>query len=105
MRDILPRSKWARVVAVRETLDEKTVAHLSDGSIVCCGRLLAYPGEPMLVGTLVLGEVEIFDSSELRALVAAARAAVNRDGTPGTLRNMLDKCLRLYRPKPLLSLS
>lgn len=104
MRSVLPRSKWPQVVAVRETLDEKTVAHLSDGAIVCCGRLLAYPGEPMRVGTLVIGEVEIFDSGELRGLVAAARASVSRDGTPGTLRKHLDKCFTLYRPKPLLSL-
>jgi len=85
------------VIGRRKTADDKDVALWSDGTLTW-GRLgTAIKGSPHArtpvqveaarrAGWLALGEVELYDATEVPKLIAAARKVADRGGTPGELR-------------------
>lgn len=88
----------AHITSRRMTADGIGVVCWSDGAIT--GRFgNAFPGVPVVrprtaaavglarrAGNLFMGEVEIYDTSDLSALYRACRWAAERDGLPGTVR-------------------
>jgi hypothetical protein len=76
-------------------MDSKMVVLFDTGAIYNSGKLVARPGFSTKASWLVMGECEIYDSSELPALVLAASIAAKGDGLPGTMRSLINKCLRL----------
>lgn len=86
----------ATKIARRSTADGKHVCLWSDGSLTwALGASIKgawFSPKPerrdvaLRAGWLVLGEVEIYDESEVSALCGAARWSAERDGMPGTMR-------------------
>ena len=80
----------AELVAKRKTADNYTVLFWSDGAVT--NGMQFYPKGIRKIPTeamwAVAGEVELFDWSEVPALMRAARRIYRRDGrvTPGVLR-------------------
>lgn len=98
--------KLATVIKRRSTADGKDVLLWDDGSLTWalgyaikgCGfpRTEAQRAKGRKVGFLVLGDICLYDSSEVPLLIAAARWATARDGLPGTMRARFGS---LTRPK------
>lgn len=88
-------------IATRRTADDREV-YLWAGGALTQGLGYALPGVPVTrprtaearevavrAGWLVLGEVELWEISELPALYAAARRVAARGGDPGDLRDAM----------------
>lgn len=89
------------VIAERRPADGGCLCLWSDGAIT--QHLgLAFPGVPvarprtpvaaraaLAAGWLVMGEVELYDASEIPALYAAAKRIAARGGLPGDLRRAM----------------
>jgi hypothetical protein len=94
------------IIARRMTADGKSVLLWSDGSLTwALGHAIRGSAHPrtteqrnaaLRAGRLVLGDVCLYDASEVSALVSAARWAAARDGLPGTMRSRLSA---MSRPK------
>ena len=96
------------VVGRRTTADGKRVSLWSDGSLPwALGYAIRGSAHPrtegqrsraLTAGWLVLGEVCLYDASEVSGLISAARWSADRDGSPGTMRARLH---RSAAPKPV----
>jgi hypothetical protein len=83
-------------IARRSTADGKHVCLWSDGALTWAlgytikgsaqPRTSAARDQALRAGWLVLGDVCLYDASEVTALIKAARWAAARDGLPGTMR-------------------
>jgi|GEM_PF-3363302 hypothetical protein len=84
------------VIARRATADGKHVCLWSDGYLTwALGFFIKGAAKPRTeagrdlatrAGWLVLGDVELYEASEITNLVKAARWTASRDGLPGTMR-------------------
>lgn len=89
----------SEVVARRKTADGVVVKLWSDGGLTTgAGVVVGQPArsEAQLrryldAGWLVMGEVEIYDASEVRSLLLAARWAAERGLGPGEMRGRLHR--------------
>lgn len=98
-------------ITKRLTADGIAVLALSDGSVT--GRFSALPGVPvrrartaearnaaLRASSLLMGEVELYDLSEVPALYAACERIAKRGGTPADVRTELQR-VRATKRAPL----
>src|SRR5690606_5589434 len=84
------------IIGRRQTADGKHIYLWSTGELTWVMGFLvrgsarpkseAQRREALCAGWLVLGDVCLYDQSEIKVLVRAARWAAKRDGMPGTMR-------------------
>lgn len=87
------------IIARRQSADDKTVALWSDGAITGglgiyikgspCARTEAARVEALTAGWLVMGDVCLYDFSEVPSLIAAARKTARAGGDAGDMRRAL----------------
>jgi hypothetical protein len=95
---MLQTFKQAEVIARRKTMDGELVKLWNNGSITTSGFNVVV-GQPartqaqfelyLTAGWLLMGEVEVYDKSEIRSLLEAARWAAKRNLGPGGMRKRL----------------
>ncbi len=90
------------VIARRKTADDKAIALWSDGSLTWGGIGRTIAGSPhartpaaktdaLKAGWLVIGDVELYESDEVPALIKVARKVAAKGGSPGDLRREFAK--------------
>lgn len=92
------------VIASRRTLDGERIKLWSDGTITASSFNLVV-GRPartqqqldlyLTAGWLLMDEVEVYDKSEVRSLLEAARWAAKRNLGPGDMRKRLHQPVKL----------